>query len=172
MKSIAGREILGWGSVCAGVHVEIEHLFPHRIQKTKMTLLAGIFLGDLQFDGFVCFLECAEQRRYWFARLEIDGTVFDLDDYVVIELAVERMEVVGGRFGAIILGVPPIEMMVVDKGAIENDAAVRSERASDHIGGVRRRAMVGRGTQATFGVRFHDETPKVGDEAINFVRFL
>ena len=43
-----------------GVHVEIQHLLPHRCQETEMTLLARIFLGDLQFDGLIRFLEPAE----------------------------------------------------------------------------------------------------------------
>ena len=68
---------------------------------------------------FVC-LQSAEQRRYRLANLEVDGPIFDLDDYVVVELAIERMEIVVGGLGAVVLQVGPVEMMVVDEGAIEH----------------------------------------------------
>ena len=125
------------------MHVEIENFFPHRREEAQMTLLAGVFLRDLQLDGFVCFFQPAEQWRYRLARLEIDRAVLDLDDDVVVELAVERMEIVIGGLGAVVLGVAPIEMMVVDKRAIENDSAVRLESARDDVGGVGGGAMIG-----------------------------
>ena len=69
-----------------------------------MVLLAGVFLRNLEFDGFVRFFETAEKRRNGFPRLEIDWAVFDLNDDVVFELAVERMEIVVGGLGAIVFG--------------------------------------------------------------------
>ena len=98
-----------------------------------MALLTRVFLGDLQLDGFVCFFESAEKWRYRFARLKIDGAVLDLDDDVVVELAIERVEIIVSGFGAVVLGIAPVEMMVVDKGAIENDAAMRLELSLIHI---------------------------------------
>ena len=95
-----------------------------------MALLAGVFLRDLQFDGFVGFFEAAEERRDRLARLEVDRAVLDLDDDVVVELAVERMEIVVSGSGAIVFGIAPVEMMVVDEGAIEEEAAVRFQSAA------------------------------------------
>ena len=89
-----------------------------------MALLAGIFLGYLQLDGLVCFLEAAGERRDWFAGLEIDGSMFDLDDYVGFELAVEGMKDVVGRSRAIIFWVAPIEMMVIYEGSIKKNSAM------------------------------------------------
>src|SRR5258708_38863548 len=89
-------------AIAAGVQIEIEDFLPHRNKKTEMALLAGVFLGYLQFDGFVGFLESAEEGRDWFASLKIDGPVFDLDPYVALELAVEWMKDVVGRSRAII----------------------------------------------------------------------
>ena len=109
-----------------GVHVEVEHFLPHRREEDEVALLADVFLRDLELDGLVGFLEPAEERRDGLAHLEIDGAVLDLDDDVVVELAVERMEVVVGGAGAVVLGIAPVEVVVVDEGAIEDDAAVRA----------------------------------------------
>ena len=54
-----------------------------------MAGLAKVFLRDLELDGLVCLLQAAEQRRHGLANLEIDGTVLDLDNYVVIEFPIK-----------------------------------------------------------------------------------
>ena len=69
--------------------IEIESFFPHGDQKHRVASLADVLLRDLEFDGLVGFLERAEERRRGLAHLEIDGAVLDLDDDVVVELAVE-----------------------------------------------------------------------------------
>ena len=83
--------------------VEIERLFPHRHQEHGVPRLAEVLLRDLQLDRLLGLLQRAEQRRRRLAHLEIDGPVLDLDDDVVVELAVERLEVVVGGAGAIVL---------------------------------------------------------------------
>ena len=125
-----------------GVQIEVEGLFPLRRQEDEVARLAHVFLGDLQLDGFVGFVEAGEERRNGLADLEIDGAVFDLDDDVVGELAVEGMEDVVGGAGAVGFDVVPVEMMVVDEGAVEDDAAVGLERRGEHVGGVDGRAAV------------------------------
>src|SRR5258707_5115904 len=116
-----------------------------------MVLLTSVFLRDLKLDGFVGFFEAAEQRRNWFARLEIDWAVFDLNDDVVFELAVEGMKIVVGSFSAVIFGVAPVEMMVVNERTIEDNTAMRFECTGDDVGGVCGRAAIeGRG-EAGFG---------------------
>src|SRR5580693_5095612 len=112
-----------------------------------MPLLAGVLLGDLQLDGFVGFLEPGEQRRRRFACLEVDRSVFDLNDDVVVELSVERMKMVVSGVRPIILWPTPVEMMVVDKCAIEDDAVVRLERARDYVARVGGRPVVRRGAE-------------------------
>src|SRR5580692_6096913 len=99
--------------LATGVHIEIEDFFPHRDKKAEMALLAGIFLGYLEFDGLIGFFEAAEERRDWFAGLEINRSMFDLDDYVACKFSVEGMKDVVGGSSAVIFGVAPIEMMVV-----------------------------------------------------------
>src|SRR5438132_4199074 len=137
-----------------------------------MVLLAGVFLRDLQFDGFVRFFEAAEQRRNRFARLEVDWAMFDLDDDVVFGLAVERMEIVVGSFGAVVFGIAPVEVMIVDESTIKHDAVMRLERACDDVGGVRGRAAIEGRAKAAFGIGFDDEAAEVGNGGVNSVAFL
>ena len=59
-------------------------------RKHRVPLLAEVLLRDLQLDRLVRLLERAEQRRRRLAHLEVDRPVLDLDDDVVVELAVER----------------------------------------------------------------------------------
>ena len=102
MKGFSADQILDRARFAIRPHVEIEDFFPHRNQKTEMLLLTRIFLRDLQLDGFIRALQTCEERRYWLAHLEIDRTVLDLDDYVVVERAIERMKIVIRRFRSII----------------------------------------------------------------------
>src|ERR1039458_794956 len=147
-----------------------------------MALLSGVLLRHLQLDRFVGAAQAAEQRgsrggaleSEWpllklndarqageqrgsrFAHLEIDWTILNLNDDVVVEGAVEGMEIVVGRFRAIVFQFVPVEVMVVNKRSIEHDAAVRLESARNHIGGVGRRSAVGGGTEASLGIGLHD----------------
>src|SRR5580700_7217686 len=98
--------------------------------------------------------------------------MFDLDDYVVVELAVKRMEVVVGGFGAIILRVAPIEMMVVDKRAIKNDSAMRRKRACNHFGGVGGRASIGRWAEPALRICLDDYSRKIRNQPVNVVNFF
>ena len=66
-----------------------------------MPLLAEVFLCDLQLDGHGGLFKSAEQRRGRLAHLEINRAVLDLDDDVVVELAVEGVKVVVGGLGAV-----------------------------------------------------------------------
>ena len=90
-----------------------------------MLLLARVLLRDLQFDGFIGAAQSGEQRRRWFADLEINRPILDLNDRVVFEGAVEGMKIIVGGPRPIVFQVTPIQMVVVDEGAIEDDAAVR-----------------------------------------------
>src|SRR5437899_4891323 len=98
--------------------------------------------------------------------------MLDLHDDVVIELAVERMENVISGPGTIVFGIAPIEMMVIDKGAIHDDAAMRLQSACNHVCGIRWTAPIARRSGTAFGVRFDQETGEVRDQAINLVGFF
>ncbi len=56
MKRFARNQIFDRGVAGAYAQVEIQNLFPHGRKKTKMTLLPGVFLRNLQFDALIRFL--------------------------------------------------------------------------------------------------------------------
>ena len=126
----------------------------------------------MQLDGFVCFLKRAEKRRSGFAHLEIDGAIFDLQNYIGIKLAVEIMEIIVGGAGAVVFQIVPVEVMVVNESAIEQQAAVRLERAGDHVGCVGMRAAICGRTDAAFGIGLQDETREIGNRSVNLPCFL
>ncbi len=73
-----------------------------------MPLLAGVFLRDLQLYCCIRVFDPAKQRRHRLAYLKVDRAIFDLDDDVVIELAIQRMKDVVSGFGAVVLEVGPV----------------------------------------------------------------
>src|SRR5271169_1592906 len=98
--------------------------------------------------------------------------MFDLNDYVVLELAVERMKVVVGRFCPIVLGIGPIEMMVVYKRAIENDSVMRRKGARNHICGIGGRPAISRRTEAPLRIRFDDNASKIRNQPVQVVKLF
>src|SRR6266576_2609801 len=66
----------------------------------------------------------------------------------------------------------PVEMMVVYKGPVENDAPVGLERACDHVGGVRRCSAISGRARPTFRVRLDNKSPEVRNPTIDRVYFL
>src|SRR5262245_27487338 len=98
--------------------------------------------------------------------------MLDLDDDVVLELAVERMEVVVGSFCPIVLEVVPVEMMVVNESAVENDSVMRFECARDDVGGVSRCAMVERRAELPVGIGFDDEASEIGEGGVKSINFF
>src|SRR5215472_6599216 len=134
-----------------------------------MALLAGILLSNLQFDSFVGVVQGGDQRRHRLAHLEVDGAVLDLYDYVVVELAVERMKIIVRSFCSIVLRFTPVEVMVVDKSSIKNQTSMCSDRPGQCVGGIRRSSPIGSRTGATFRVRFDYETAEVWNQPVDFI---
>src|SRR3954452_16256152 len=91
--------------------------------------------------------------------------MLDLDHYVFIELAIEWMEIVIGGLRAIRLQIGPIEMMVVKKGAVEDDYVVRLEGSRNDVRSIGRRTAIRRGSEASLGIGLHDETAEVWNQA-------
>ena len=77
-------------------------------------------------------------------------------------------DVVGGA-GAVGLGVAPVEVVVVDEGAVEHDAAVGFESGGEGVGGVGRGAAVAGGAGLALGVRLDGEAGEIGNERVNLV---
>ncbi len=134
MPDISGNDLLYWRSA-VDLHIEIEGLFPHRREKDQMPLLAGIFLRDLQFDRFVGLASCPKQWRRRLAHLKINGPVFDLERRC-LRIPVQRVKVIVGGSGAVVLGIAPVDMMVVNKTAIHYHSVMRLQGARNYVGRV------------------------------------
>src|ERR1700694_499433 len=137
-----------------------------------MPLLAGVFLSDLQLHSHIRTLQPPKEWRNRFADLKVNGPMLDLNDDVVVELAIEGMEYIVGSFRAVTLRILPVEVMVVYKRPIENDAPVGFEGACNHIGGARRRPAVGGRSGPAFGIRLDNKSAEVRNPPVNRVHFL
>src|SRR5215468_3601772 len=137
-----------------------------------MALLAGILLGDLQLDGLIGPLETAKERRNGFAHLEVNGAMLYLKDDVLCKLAIERMKDVVGRLGPVVLGLSPVEMVVVYEGAIENDAAVPGQCPGNDIGGICGCPTIGGRTEPALRIGLYNEPGKIRNTLINLLDFL
>src|SRR5213075_2849950 len=144
---------------------------PHGDEENHVALLAEVLLSDLELDRLAGVLERGEERGCGLADLEVDGAVLDLDNDVRFQLAVEGVEVVVAGAGAVSFEIVPVEVVVVDEAAIEDEAAVRFERAGYSVGGFGGGAVVLRGAYAAFGVGLDDEAAEVWDGSVNFVDF-
>src|SRR5579872_6386531 len=167
-KVFDGRGLVA-GARIVNVHVEVEHFLPHGDEKTKLALLPGVFLRDLQFNRFVGVAKAGEQRGRRLSHLEIDWAILDLNDDVIVEVAVKRMKVVVGGLGAIVLQVSPVEMVVVNERAVEHDATVGLERSRNHVGSVGRSAAISGRAEASLGISFHHEAAEIRDLPVNSV---
>src|SRR5207245_1228129 len=127
---------------------------------------------NLQLNRLICLQHCAEQRRGWLAYLEVDWPVLNLDDDIVVELAVEGMEVVVGGASAVSFRITPVQVMVVNEGAVEQDSGMRTKRSGNHVGSISGAAAILRRAGAAFGIRFDYESGEVGDPCIDCIDCL
>src|ERR1700674_5200226 len=137
-----------------------------------MPLLSGVFLSDLQLHRHVGTLQPTKERRNRFAGLKINGPMFDLNNDVVVEFAIEGTENIVRSFRAVTFRILPVEVMVVYKRPIENDAPVGFERACNYIGGVRRRPAVGGRAGPAFGIRLDNKSAKVRNTPVDRVHLF
>src|SRR6266404_8897899 len=98
--------------------------------------------------------------------------MFDLDNHIGFELPVEGMKDVICGPSAIVLGVAPIEMMVIDKGAIKKETVVRCEGTSDSVSRVGGGAAVGGWAGLAFGIGLDCKSAEVRDFPVDLVCFL
>src|SRR6185503_12559574 len=71
--------------------------------------------------------------------------------------------------GAIGLGIGPVEVMVVDESAIEDDAIMWRESGGEGVGGISGGTSVARRAGLAFGVCFDGEPAEVGNEGVDLV---
>src|ERR1700751_4363130 len=136
-----------------------------------MPLLSRVLLRDLQLNCLIGPRQTTKQWRHWFTNLKVNRAILDLDDYVVIEFAVKRMKDVVGSSCTIVFKILPIQMMVINERAIENDAAMRRQRMCYYVRGVGRCSAVAGWPGTPFRIRFHHKATKVRNRAIYLIDF-
>ena len=125
-----------------------------------------ILLRNLELHHHLRLLHGGEQRAIWLARLEVDGTVLDLDNHVVGKLAVQRHKLQAGLVGTIgALG-------RIDEGTPHDDALMRLQHLAQHVGTVGMRASEVLGAGLTLGVCLHQETTEVGNHLVYLVHLV
>src|SRR5689334_19154414 len=97
--------------------------------------------------------------------------MLDLNDDVVIKLAVQWMENVVRGARTIRFCITPVQMMVVNKLAIKQTPAVRRERPRNCVRRIRWSSAVGRWANSSFGICFDSEATKVRNEFVDFIGF-
>ena len=134
--------------------VEVKNRLPQWRQIHKVTLLAQIFLGDLKLYDYLSPSQVSEQGRWRFPDLEINRTVLDLDQHVVLKHIIKSVKKLNSSIGAVILPVRFVEVMVIDKGTVhDNSVSMRLEGPGKQIGSVSKRTTVRQRTRLALRVR-------------------
>ena len=136
-----------------------------------MALLAGVLLGDLKFYSLAGVLERSKERRDRLTNLEVDWTVFDLDDYVGFKGSIKGLEVVIASASSVCFKVVIVEVIIVDEAAIEDDSSVWFKGAGNSVGGLGGSPVILRGADTAFRVGLNDEAGEVGDDFVDLVDF-
>ena len=109
-------------------------------------------------------------RRDRLAHLKVDRPFLGLNDDIGGEFPIERMKDIVGGAGAVGLGVAPVQVVVVDKGAVEDDAAMGRERRGQQVGGVGWSAPVAGRAGLALGVGLDREAAEVRNQRVNLLR--
>ena len=125
---------------------------------------AEIFLGDLEFHHQRRPGHGAEQRMEGLARLEVDRAVLDLDEDIVAEPAVERLEF------RICLLVPVLGILGgIDEGPPHQDAAMRGERIRQHVRPFGMGAMIIGRARLALRIGLDQQAAEIGDDGVDLV---
>ncbi|MNC31270.1 hypothetical protein D3C75_795850 [compost metagenome] len=135
-----------------------------------MPLLTSILLGYLKLDYLIGALHRSEQWRHWLPNLEIHRSVLDLQEYIIPELAIQRLKVIISRPRTIRRAVPPVLHAVIDKAAPNDKSAMRFKRIRQHICSIGMISSISKRSRTMLGIRFDHKTAKVGNMPINAVR--
>ncbi len=111
------------------------------------------------------FRHRAEQRVKRLTGLEVDRPVLHLQQHIVAELAVKRLELAIGLLRAVV-GL----ILRIHESAPHDDAAVRRYGVGEHVGAVRVRATVVLRTRLALGVGLDQEAAEIGDVTVDLLR--
>src|SRR5262249_16417129 len=122
---------------------------------------------DLQFGHQLSFRHCSEQRMKRLARLKIDWSVFDLQQNVRREFAIERLKIFVSGSGSIIAG-----LHVINESPPHHYSIMSSHSRRKHIGSVNVIAIVSAWPRLAFAVGLYQKSAKIGNDAIDFIRLF
>jgi hypothetical protein len=166
LSSVAVHHLGHGRTLALGVGVRLQGLFVERAQIDQVGGEAEVFLGDLELHAEVGLRHGPEQRMERLARLEVDRPVLDLDDDVVAELAVERLELAVALLGAVV-GL----LVRIDEGPPHHDPAVRPHRVGQHVGPVDMGAAVVLRSRLALRIGLHQEAAEIGNGLVDLVGF-
>ena len=133
-----------------------------------MDALTEVFLGNLKFRHHRGLPNLVENRSVWFTGLEVEGTVLCLQDNILTEESVLRLEL----SYCLLHTVLTLMLVAIDETTPHHNAAIWFEGIGKHIGTVGMSAVVVAGTWLSFGVRLYEETAEVGDDRVNLLNLV
>jgi len=98
--------------------------------------------------------------------------MLDLNNDVAFKLAVIGQEVIIAGAGPVGFGVFPIQMMVVDKAAVQNISVVGLQGTGQHIGSISWAPLVHRGSWTALGIGLDCKSTKVRDQSVDLINLV
>ena len=133
-----------------------------------MARLAKVFLCNLQFHHVGRLPNLVEHGAVGLTGLEVQGTVLGLEDDIVTELTIQRLELRHGLLDAVFA----LVVGTIDKAAPHDDAFVGLQGIGQHIGSVGMRAVVVARTGLSLAVGLDQEASKVRYQFVYFLGLL
>ena len=157
--------------------IGLENLFPFGAEIAQAHMVPGVLLCDLQLNGLVGQIHCAEHRVDRLPALEIQRAVFGLHKDVFTELTtlvvIDRLE-----FHICALQTVGVHAGVIYKGTPEQRHVVFQpvvhvlQRLSHAVGAVAVVIAIVLRAGLTLGVGFHSVSDEVGDAGADLLRLL
>ncbi len=127
--------------------------------------MSEILLSDLKLHHLVGLGHCTEQWTVGLSRLKVDGAVLNLNNHIVVKLAVERLKLDVGLLCTVGIG------RRIYESSPHHYASVGFQCAGHHVGSFGMSAIEVAWTRLTFGVGLDKETSEVGNQLVYFIGF-
>ncbi len=93
-----------------------------------MIAVAKVLLRNLQFGHLTRLWHSTEEGTHRFTWLEVDRAILDLDNDIIEELTIERLELQISLLSAVRIG------RTIDESTPHDNTLIRLERLGQHIG--------------------------------------
>ena len=125
-------------------------------------------MRNLQLYHVGCADYLVENRAVRLTRLEVERAVLRLQDNILTEQSVQRLELRDGLFYTIFA----LVVGTIDKAAPHDNAAMRLQGVSQHVGTLGMGTVVVARSRLALAVGFDEETTEVRNQLINLVGLL